>query len=201
MARSSQVERKTKETGIRIKLNLDGKGNSRIRTGTAFFDHMLELFSRHGYFDLEVNAKGDLEIDPHHTVEDTGIVLGQAFNEALGDRRKIHRYGSAFLPMDDTLVSCHIDLGGRPYLVYQNFIDGPVAAQGFNASLFCDFFQAFATHARANVHLTHQYGRAGKKSDLHHMYEAAFKAFGRALDEATRPEPRSPGVVSTKGRL
>ena len=201
MSRQASIERKTGETKIAVSLVLDGSGKSAVSTGIGFFDHMLALFAKHGLFDLEIKAEGDLEVDIHHTVEDTGIALGQAFDKALADRSGIKRVGSVFMPMDDTLVACHIDICGRPTLVYRDFIDGPIGAQCFNASIFRDFFVAFTNQLKAAVHLVHHYGPATKDSELHHLYEAAFKAFARALDHATSNDPRQQGVPSTKGTI
>ncbi len=202
MDRTASVQRKTSETDIAASLRLDGTGDVSVSTGVGFLDHMLTLMARHGFFDLDIRASGDLKVDPHHTVEDTGLVLGQAFDRALGNRGGIRRVGSAFMPMDETLVSCHIDICGRPTLAYRGFKPGPIGAECFNASLFGDFFTAFVQQAKASVHLQYHYGRSEGESDLHHMYEAAFKAFGRALDAATGIEPRSGGSVpSTKGTI
>lgn len=202
MERTATIERNTSETQISISLDIDGSGKSKISTGIGFFDHMLDLFARHGLFDLELTCKGDLHVDPHHTVEDCGIALGQAFDQALGTARKgIKRVGSTFMPMDDTLVSAHIDICGRPTLVFKDFLDGQIGAECFNASVFQDFFIGFANALKASLHIWHHYGRTTKESDLHHMYEAAFKAFARALDQATIIDPRVTGVPSTKGMI
>jgi len=196
MSRSASVERNTAETRIKLKLDLDGTGVSKIETGIGFFDHMLTLFSRHGLFDLEVLAKGDLNVDFHHTVEDTGIVLGQAFLKALGDKKGIVRYGVSHLPMDETLARVVVDLGGRFYLEYR----APAAVEpiggNFSFQLVEEFLRAFAANASINVHAEILYGR-----DAHHMAEAVFKGLARALDAATRIDERVQGVPSTKGVL
>lgn len=195
-ARLATITRETKETRIELTLGLDGSGNAEIDTGVPFLDHMLDLFARHGFFDLTVKAQGDLEVDYHHLVEDVGITLGQALREALGDRASITRYGSFLLPMDETLSTVAIDLGNRPFLVYQ--ADPPVSfVRDFNVNLFKEFFQAFANEARANLHVRLEYGE-----EPHHVAESIFKGFARALDAATTPDPRLGGAVpSTKGTL
>ena len=191
--RRASLTRRTRETRIAVTLALDGAGDSRIRTGIPFFDHMLTHVARHGLFDLTVEAAGDLEVDHHHTVEDVGICLGQAFDQALGDRAGIRRFGTASVPMDDALATAAIDLSGRPYLVYR--AEGLRGQLGeFEAELVKEFFTALATHVRANVHVRVEYGE-----NLHHMVEALFKAAGRALDQATGLDPRVRGVPSTKG--
>src|SRR5215467_9008899 len=175
MARTATIHRKTKETNIQLKLNLDGHGRARVATGIRFFDHMLELVARHGAFDLQINARGDLDVDQHHTVEDVGITLGAAVQKALGSKRGILRAGYFLMPMDETLAAAAIDLGGRPYCV----VNAKVAAEragDFQAELMEDFFQGFAHAAKANVHLSVLYGRSS-----HHQIEATFKAFARAL--------------------
>jgi imidazoleglycerol-phosphate dehydratase len=195
MSRKAVIERKTAETDIVLELELDGEGNNSIQTPVAFFNHMLAQVSRHGFFDLKVTADGDVEIDDHHTVEDIGIVLGQAFREALGDKAGIRRYGQKTVPMDETLASVVVDFSGRPYLVYN--LDLPkTKVGGFDTELVKEFFVAFANQAGANIHVNLAYGE-----NLHHIIEAVFKAFGRALDEATCLEPRIQGVLSTKGKL
>ena len=201
MSRQASINRKTGETNISVKLNLDGSGQSKIESGIGFFDHMLGLFARHGLFDLEIQAEGDLKVDIHHTVEDTGIALGQAFDRALADRSSIERAASFSMPMDDTLVSCHLDICGRPTLVYKNFIDGPIGSDCFNASIFRDFFVAVTNQIKASIHLIHEYGPTTKDSELHHLYEAAFKAFGRALSKAVAINGRQQGIPSTKGTI
>jgi len=196
MSRSAVVARKTAETDIRIRLDLDGRGEHAIATGIPFLDHMLAQVARHGRVDLAVEASGDLQVDLHHTVEDVGIVLGEALGRALGDKAGIARYGAARVPMDEALASVAIDLCGRPCLVFQApQLVGRVG--DFEADLVREFFQAFTNHLRANLHLTLEYGR-----NLHHMIEAAFKATGRALDAAARLDPRLAGrIPSTKGSL
>ena len=195
MPRKASIERITKETQIRLSLNLDGKGKAKICTSVPFLDHMLDLFTRHGLFDMEVEAKGDIDIDFHHTVEDIGIVLGQAFKEALGDKKGIHRYGQATVPMDETLAAVAIDLSGRPYLVYNVSIP-KVKIGEFDVELVREFFQAFVNNCGANLHINVMYGE-----NVHHILEACFKAAARALDQATRVDPRIEGVLSTKGKL
>jgi imidazoleglycerol-phosphate dehydratase len=196
MPRSAAIHRKTNETDIRLKLNLDGKGKSRIATGIRFFDHMLDLVARHGAFDLEINAKGDLDVDQHHTVEDVGIVLGEAVLKALGSKRGILRAGYFLMPMDETLAAAAVDLSGRPYCV----IDAQISAKrvgDFETELTEDFFQGFAQAARANVHVRALYGRSS-----HHQVEAIFKAFARALRFAVSRDKRLRSVLpSTKGLL
>lgn len=187
--------RKTKETDIAITINLDGQGKNQIDTGIPFFDHMLNGFARHGLFDLDVKVVGDLEVDCHHTVEDTGIVLGQAIAEALGDKAGIKRYGSFLLPMDETLALCAIDLSGRPYLNFQaEFPTEHIG--GLDTEMIKEFFYAVSYSAAMNLHLKIMDG-----GNSHHMAEALFKAFGKALDAATMEEPRMKDVWSTKGSL
>ena len=194
--RIGEVSRETNETCVNISLNLDGEGKGKINTGAPFFDHMLELFARHGFFDLTVDARGDVEVDYHHLVEDAGLALGQAVRKALGDRAGITRYGFFVLPMDETLVTVSLDLSNRPYLVYN--AEPPVTfVRDFNVNLFKEFFQAFANEAGANLHVRLEYG-----VEPHHVVEAVFKGFARALDAATRYEPRLGGAIpSTKGTL
>lgn len=193
--RSAAVNRTTKETDISVTINLDGAGNSEISTGIGFFDHMLEGFCRHGFFDLKCHVKGDLYVDGHHTVEDTGIVLGQAMAKAWGDKKGIRRYGSFILPMDDALVLCAVDLCGRPYL---NFAcDFPAErVGGLDTEVVREFFYAVSYSAGMNLHLKMLDGQ-----NTHHMIEAMFKAFAKALDMAVSPEPRVTDVLSTKGSL
>ncbi|GFO53207.1 imidazoleglycerol-phosphate dehydratase [Geomonas sp. Red276] len=195
MARSATIERITKETQIKLSLEIDGKGMSQICTSVPFLDHMLDLFARHGLFDLKVEAHGDIDIDFHHTVEDIGIVLGTAFKEALGDKSGIRRYGHAVVPMDETLANVTTDLSGRPYLVY-NVPLPKVKLGDFDVELVCEFFQGFVNHCGANLHVNLSYG-----SNVHHIIEACFKAAARALDQATQLDPRIEGVMSTKGKL
>ncbi len=197
MGRSASIARTTSETDIRIRLDLDGRGEHQIATGIPFLDHMLAQVARHGRFDLTVQATGDLPVDLHHTVEDVGIALGDAFTAALGDKAGIVRYGAARVPMDEAIAGCVLDLSGRPYLVFQ----APQIRGGrigeFDADLVREFFQGLTNHLRANLHLQVEYG-----GNLHHMAEAAFKALGRALDQASRLDPRVEGIVpSTKGSL
>jgi len=194
--RSSTIERNTTETQIRARLVLDGRGRARVRTGIRFLDHMLELFAKHGGFDLELNAKGDLDVDQHHTVEDVGIVLGQCFDRALGDRRGINRAGYFLMPMDETLALAAVDFGGRPVLVFR----APLRVRcvgDLQTELLEDFFGGFATHARANVHLKLLYGRSS-----HHKVEGLFKALARALRVACARDRRlARELPSTKGLL
>ena len=195
MTRTASVNRKTKETDIRLTLNLDGSGESEVSTGIGFFDHMLAGFSRHGFFDLECHVQGDLHVDGHHTVEDTGIVLGQAMAKALGDKKGIRRYGHFTLPMDDALVLCAVDLCGRPYLNFDaSFPTERVG--GLDTELVREFFYAVSYSAGMNLHLKVMDG-----TNAHHMIEAMFKAFAKALDGATGMEPRVSDVLSTKGTL
>ena len=196
MPRTAMIHRKTNETDIRLKLDLDGRGKARIATGIRFFDHMLELVARHGAFDLEVDARGDLDVDQHHTVEDVGITLGEATLKALGSKRGILRAGYFLMPMDETLAAAAVDLGGRPYCV----VKAKIAARrvgDFQVELMEDFFQGFAQAAKANVHLRALYGRSS-----HHQVEAMFKAFARALRFAVSRDKRLRQVLpSTKGLL
>jgi imidazoleglycerol-phosphate dehydratase len=196
MPRVATIHRRTNETDIRLRLNLDGRGQAQVRTGIRFLDHMLELVARHGAFDLKIEAKGDLDVDQHHTVEDTGIALGEAVAKALGSKRGILRAGYFVMPMDETLAVAAIDLGGRPYCV----CDGKIAAAkvgDFQTELTEDFFLGFAQAARANVHLKVLYGRSS-----HHRIEAMFKAFARALRFAVSRDKRLRSVLpSTKGLL
>lgn len=217
--RAAQIKRDTKETRIRLKLVVDGEGRSKIRTGVPFFDHMLTLFARHSTTDLELNCRGDLGVDAHHTVEDCGIALGQAFREALGDKKGIRRYGAgfdprnpftgeAYVPMDECLARCVVDFGGRPYLVWRGLKDKAYAkldaaertqdmSSSFRFGLAREFFQGFANEARCNLHLELLYG-----DEPHHIVEALFKAFARAVDAACQRDPRIAGQLpTTKGRL
>ncbi|MBU3947661.1 MAG: imidazoleglycerol-phosphate dehydratase HisB [Proteobacteria bacterium] len=195
MDRTAKVDRKTKETAISINLCLDGTGNHEIDTGIPFFDHMLSLFSAHGFFDLLIKAKGDIEIDFHHTVEDVGLVLGDTLNKALGDRKGIRRYGHNTVPMDDALTSVTVDLSNRPYMVY-NVPPIPFSGANFSVALAREFFRAFSTRAGMNLHINVFYGQ-----DEHHIIESVFKAAGRALDQATSFDDRITGICSTKGVL
>lgn len=196
MSRSVTLERKTSETEIRLVLNLDGFGVSKISTGIAFFDHMLTLFAKHGLFDLELTAKGDIEVDYHHTVEDTGILLGQAIAKALGDKAGIRRYGFFYVPMDEALVRSVVDLSGRPFLAYNAPADVPAIGSAFSFQLVEEFLRAISVNAGMNLHVDVLAGR-----DAHHMAEGIFKSLARALDEATRIDPRVQGIPSTKGVL
>ncbi len=195
MSRMATIERKTSETDITVRLNVDGTGESKIETGVGFFDHMLTLFARHGLFDLEVSAKGDLQVDGHHTVEDVGICLGQAFDQALGTKEGISRYGFFILPMDEALATVSVDISGRPFLAY-NLDLSASRVGGFDTDLTHEFFQAFTNHAGATLHVRLQAG-----TNPHHVIEAVFKAFARAMDKATTLDPRITGVQSTKGVL
>ncbi len=193
--RTAQEIRTTRETDISLRLNLDGSGSYEIKTGVGFFDHMLEGFARHGLFDLELKVKGDLKVDDHHTIEDTGIVLGTAIRKALGDKRGIRRYGSNILPMDETLVLTAIDLGGRPYFVF----DGEFPTEKIGdmaAEMVREFFYAVSYSAGMNLHMKVLNG-----GNSHHMAEALFKSFAKSLDEAVSYDPRIAGVLSTKGSL
>ena len=195
MARTADYVRKTKETDISLHLNLDGTGSSSIHTGIGFFDHMLDGFARHGLFDLKVNVAGDLAVDCHHTIEDTGIVLVNAIKEAVGDKKGIRRYGSCILPMDETLVLCAVDLSGRPYLVF----DGEFTTDrvGYmDTEMVKEFFYAISYTAGMNLHI-----RVLSSGNNHHMIEAMFKAFAKALDQATVIDPRITDILSTKGSL
>jgi len=193
--RKAEVSRTTKETKIAVKLNLDGKGAAQIATGVPFLDHMLEQVARHGAFDLEISAKGDLHIDAHHTVEDIGISLGQAFAKAAGDKKGVRRYGHAYVPLDEALSRAVVDLSGRPGLEYR--IEFTRARIGeFDVDLVHEFFQGFVNHALVTLHLDNLKG-----TNAHHQAETAFKAFGRALRMAVEPDPRVKDVPSTKGSL
>src|SRR5438046_9737937 len=193
--RSAEISRKTKETQIRLALDLDGTGNNSARTGVGFFDHMLDLLTRHSLIDLTVDAKGDLQVDAHHTVEDVGIVLGQALEKALGDKRGIYRYGWAIVPMDESLAQVAIDLSGRPAFVFNVTFRGDTIG-GFPVELVDEFFKSIATNAKLNLHITVPYG-----SNNHHIAEAIFKATAKALRQAISIDPRNPLVPSTKGTL
>jgi imidazoleglycerol-phosphate dehydratase len=194
--RQARIERKTKETEVALQLNLDGTGASKVQTPIPFFSHMLEAWAKHGLVDLAVEATGDVEVDIHHTVEDVGIVLGQALRQALGDKKGIVRYGTAFVPMDEALVQASVDISGRPFLVFSV----PVArtrVSNFDLDMLQEFFRAFAFNAEVTLHVTMHYGH-----NLHHIAEAVFKSVARALAEATRLDPRIAGVLpSTKGLL
>lgn len=195
MSRTATIERITNETRIKLSLDVDGNGEGKICTSVPFLDHMLNLFARHGLFNLEVEACGDIDIDFHHTVEDIGIVLGEAFKQALGDKKGIRRYGQASVPMDETLASVAVDISGRPYLVYH--VNLPKVKIGeFDVELAREFFQAFANHCGLNLHINVMYG-----DNVHHIIEACFKACARAMDTATQLDPRVKDVMSTKGVL
>jgi len=193
--RKADLHRKTTETDIHLSLNLDGEGTYKIATGVPFLNHMLELFVRHGFFDLTLRATGDVEIDDHHTVEDVGLALGQAFREALGDKKGIRRFGEATVPLDEALVTCVVDLSGRPFLAY-NLKISQEKVGNFATELIHDFFLAFTNQLAMNLHFNLTQGR-----NPHHIIEAAFKAFARALSSATQYDPRVKGVLSTKGSL
>jgi imidazoleglycerol-phosphate dehydratase len=195
MGRKAEVERITKETTVRLSIDLDGEGRVDIATGIPFFDHMLTLVAVHGFFDITLQAQGDLEVDSHHTVEDVGIVLGDAVASALGDRKGIRRYGHAVTPMDEALAAVAVDLSRRPYLVFQ--VPACDSAEtSFNRTLAKEFFKSVANHGGMNLHLTVPYGE-----NEHHVLEAGFKSFGRALRQAVDLDPRSGGVRSSKGSL
>lgn len=195
MARTAEIRRTTKETDIRLSLDLDGNGNASVDTGIGFFDHMLEGFAKHGFFDLECRVKGDLQVDGHHTVEDTGIVLGNAIQTAAGEKKGIKRYGHFILPMDDALALVAVDLCGRPYLDFQ--CDFPTERVGYlDTELVREFFYAVSYAAGMNLHIRMLAG-----TNSHHMIEAIFKAFAKALDMAVSAEPRTTEVLSTKGSL
>ena len=195
MSRTATVERNTKETKIRVTLELDGTGMGQIDTGIGFFDHMLEGFTRHGLFDLTAKCQGDIQVDSHHSIEDMGIVLGSAIREALGDKKGIVRYGSCMLPMDETLAMCAIDLSGRPYLVFDAPFKGAMVGT-MDTQMAREFFYAVSYAAGMNLHLKVLYGE-----NDHPMMEALFKAFAKALDATTRFDPRITDVLSTKGSL
>ncbi len=191
--RTSQVERKTKETQIKVTLNLDGSGTFNGSVGIGFFEHMLELFAKHGLFDLTIEGKGDIEVDFHHTVEDMGICIGQAFKKALGEKEGITRYGSAFIPMEGALAHAVIDFCNRPYLVWE--VEAKREKIGkYDVELSEEFFRAFAMNAGATLHIRLLYGE-----NMHHIHESLFKACGRAIGKAIRRDPRIKGVLSTKG--
>ncbi|HEX7548078.1 MAG TPA: imidazoleglycerol-phosphate dehydratase HisB [Candidatus Methylomirabilis sp.] len=197
MSRTAVIDRKTTETHITIRLDLDGRGEHAIATGMPFLDHMLAQVARHGHFDLSVEATGDLTVDFHHTVEDLGIAMGEAVSRALRDKTGIVRYGAARVPMDDALASVVVDLCGRPFLVFQAPQLKGERVGDFDLDLVREFFQGLTNHLRANLHLQIEYGQ-----NLHHMVEAVYKALGRALDQATGLDPRLSGVIpSTKGSL
>jgi imidazoleglycerol-phosphate dehydratase len=195
MARTAKVSRKTKESDITVELEIDGAGQASIQTGMPFFNHMLDSFSRHGFFDIQIAAKGDLEVDFHHTVEDVGLALGQAFKDALGDKHGIRRFGEASCPLDEALAEVVVDLSGRPYLYY-NVKIRPGRVGDFDTDLPHEFYAAFANQLGMNLHIDVPRGE-----NPHHIIEACFKAFARAMDTATQVDPRVQGVLSTKGSL
>ncbi len=195
MGRTAEVHRKTKETDINATLDVDGKGEARADTGIPFFDHMLEIFARHGLFDIAVSAKGDLEVDYHHTVEDVGLTLGQAFKDALGEKHGIRRFGEATVPLDEALARVVVDISGRPYLAYRVKIRGGRVGT-FDTDLPHEFYQAFANQLGMNLHIDVRHGE-----NPHHVIEGCFKAFARAMDCATGLDERIEGVLSTKGSL
>ena len=195
MERRAVVNRKTRETDIALELSLDGSGKYEIDTGIGFFDHMLSGFARHGFFDLKLKVTGDLEVDCHHTIEDTGIVLGKAIAEALGDKAGIKRYGHFLLPMDEALALIALDLSGRPYLVY-NLVPPAARIKELDTALFKEFFQAFCVKGGVNLHI-----RMLEGAEVHHVFEAVFKGLARALAQAVEIDPREKGIPSTKGSL
>jgi len=193
--RTALVTRESAETQIKLRLNIDGKGKSQVHTDIGFFDHMLTLAARHGFFDMELTAKGDLEVDCHHTIEDVGIVMGKAMAQALGANEGIRRYGSSLVPMDEALALCAVDISGRSYFVF----DGKFTTEkigGMDTEMFEEFFRAFCQHSKTTLHI-----RILAGSNNHHMAEACFKAFGRALKEAVSIDPNIDGVLSTKGLI
>ena len=195
MSRIGKISRVTGETDITISINLDGEGKSNISTGIPFMDHMLNLFAKHGFFDLEINAKGDLEVDYHHTMEDLGLAMGEAFAQAVGDKAGIRRYGNFLLPMDETLVLVALDISGRPGLYYDVTPPAPYV-KDIDARLFHEFFQGFCVKCGLNLHF-----KMLASAETHHLFEAMFKGLAKALDEATGYDPRVKGVLSTKGVL
>ena len=194
--RTAKIERKTKETDIKLTINLDGKGLYSINTSIPFFDHMLSLMCKHGIFDMKLKAKGDIEIDYHHTVEDIGIVFGKAVKQTLGDMKGISRFGQATVPMDEALASVSIDISGRPYLVYRVAFPKKSKIKNFDPDLIEDFLQAFVSNSGITLHVESPYGR-----NTHHIIEAIFKALGRALRNAVCIDPRIKGIPTTKGQL
>ena len=193
--RQAQLTRETRETSINLSINLDGSGKSSIQTGIGFLDHMLELFAKHGFFDLEIAEKGDIHVDYHHSMEDLGLALGAALAQALGDKAGIRRYGSCLLPMDEALAEVALDLSGRPYLVYDVKMPAPMVGN-IDVRLFHEFFQALCVKAGLNMHI-----RLLAGEEAHHALEAIFKAFAKALDQAVTYDSRVQGVLSTKGCL
>ena len=194
--RRAEVQRKTTETQVKIRLDLDGTGQSRVRTTMPFLDHMLTLMAKHGRFDLTVIARGDTEVDFHHTVEDIGIVLGETVAKALSNKQGIKRYGSFSVPMDEAIARVDLDLSGRPYLIYTVPLPKKKLIRDFDTELIEEFFKAFVVHSGITLHVNVPYGK-----NPHHILEAIFKAFGRALDQAVQPDARTRGVPSTKGKL
>ena len=194
--RKAMLKRKTKETNISLDLNLDGRGSYSINTSIPFLDHMLSLMCKHGLFDIKLKAKGDIDIDDHHTVEDIGIVLGKALKQAVGDMKGIARYGQASVPMDEALASVSLDISGRPYFVYKVEFPKKSKLKDFDPDLIEDFLQAFVSSSSITLHITVLYGR-----NIHHIIEAVFKGLGRALREAVTINPRMKGIPSTKGKL
>jgi imidazoleglycerol-phosphate dehydratase len=195
ITRTAEIQRKTGETDVSVTLNLDGKGEGKVRTGVQFLDHMLKLFAKHGIFDMTVSCNGDLGIDAHHSVEDIGICLGMALDKALGDRSGIARFAHSYVPMDETLARVVVDLSGRPFLVYRVDVERERVGE-LDSELVEEFWRGFVTHGRLNLHIETLYGR-----NTHHLFEAVFKAAGRALCRATRTDPRVQGIPSTKGVL
>ena len=195
MKRSSTITRKTKETNIDLSLAVDGSGAYQVKTPIPFFNHMLELFSKHGFFDLKLKAAGDVDVDDHHLVEDVGLTLGQAFQKALGDKKGMRRYGFFTLPMDETLTTVAIDFSGRPAFVYNTPLKSGVI-KNFDVQLVEHFFEAFTMSAQVNLHINVHYGK-----NKHHIVESCFKAFAKAADMATQIDPRNTGLMSTKGKL
>lgn len=195
MIRESTVERKTNEVEVYVKINIDGEGKYKIDTGIPFFNHMLEQLAKHGLFDIEISAKGDTEIDFHHTVEDVGIALGEAFNQALGDKKGINRYGFSSIPFDETLSSSSLDLSGRPFFIFK--VEMPSTKVGeFDVELTREFFQSFTNNLKANIHIETKYG-----TNNHHIIESIFKSIAKSLDVATTYDSRSNSIPSTKGNL
>lgn len=195
MMRQAEVERKTLETSVAVSVNLDGSGKAVVATGVGFFDHMLTLLAKHSFLDLQVQAQGDMEVDSHHTIEDCGIVLGEALKVAVGDKVGIHRYGSCFIPMDEALAQVVLDFSGRPYLVFEAEIP-KITLGNFDTEMTEEFFRAIAVTSGMTLHIRVLYGK-----NVHHIIEAVFKAFARALAEAVAVDPRVKGVMSSKGAL
>jgi imidazoleglycerol-phosphate dehydratase len=194
--RTTKVDRKTKETDIKVVINLDGKGEYTIDTSIPFLDHMLSLMCKHGLFDMTIKAKGDIEVDYHHTVEDVGIVFGKAVKQAIGDMKGISRFGQASVPMDEAIAAVSLDISGRPYLVYKVEFPKKSKIKNFDPDLIEDFLQAFVSNSGVTLHVASPYGR-----NIHHIIEAVFKALGRALRQAVAIDPKVKGVLSTKGKI